>query len=98
MRCGREFRLTVAGIFRSDKNHRPKNLSIPEHTQSSLCITRLRRGRELNPRMSVLQTEALPLRHHAIETKWVRRESNPHPLSRQHFKCCAYTNSATDPY
>jgi hypothetical protein len=25
-----------------------------------------RRGRESNPRMSVLQTEALPLRHHAI--------------------------------
>lgn len=25
----------------------------------------LRRGRELNPRMAVLQTAALPLRHHA---------------------------------
>ena len=26
----------------------------------------LRRGRELNPRMAVLQTAALPLRHHAF--------------------------------
>ena len=38
----------------------------------------LRRGRELNPRMSVLQTEALPLRHHAIL---------PHLLVPQNPEC-----------
>ena len=31
----------------------------------------LRRGRESNPRMAVLQTAALPLRHHALVYKQI---------------------------
>ena len=35
------------------------------YTTRAYTLSSMRRGRELNPRMSVLQTEALPLRHHA---------------------------------
>jgi hypothetical protein len=44
------------------------NFKSPMSTISSLgqnSQMSLRRGRELNPRMAVLQTAALPLRHHA---------------------------------
>ena len=37
---------------------------LPLHHSGNFIIF-LRRGRELNPRMAVLQTAALPLRHHA---------------------------------
>ena len=71
------------------------------HARKPPSVVFLRRGRESNPRMSVLQTEALPLRHHALSTNYKGTITIPHrcfPTLRSetsdclHFACAHATS------
>ena len=61
-RPGREFRPTVAGAFPSSIR---KSLSILAMYAKQFAYFRLRPGRELNPRIEILQISALPLGYQA---------------------------------